>query len=207
MASFASRSLRTLGNAGRALAPFVAAALMTGCIAEIDPDGTELEDAELALAAAPAGEPPREPGSCSVLYRSDIVIDADQATVWDVLVDMPRYAEWNPWIVYARGEAVPGAEVPVGVVLNGKVLDMKYVIGVVEPEQRFCTRDAAWFSTFIYGQRCRMLETLSDGTVHVWQELLIDGPFSQLADLTFGRTTRAGMDAEMAALRQRAEQL
>jgi len=176
---------------------------LAGCV-ELDPD----DGAELAVAAQALGgvaEEPRLPSSCSVVYREEAVIAADPARVWELLIDMPGYADWNPWIVYADGEATPGAEVPVGVVLNGKVLDMKYVITVVEPGQRFCTRDNAWFSVFIHGQRCRVLEPQPDGTVRFWQELLVDGPFSRLADWTFGGAMRSGMAAETAALKARAE--
>lgn len=33
--------------------------------------------------------------------------------MWDVLVDFPRYPEWNPFIVANAGEAVPGARLEV----------------------------------------------------------------------------------------------
>lgn len=36
-------------------------------------------------------------------------IEADAATVWDILTGFERYAEWNPFIRWALGEAVEGA--------------------------------------------------------------------------------------------------
>jgi len=144
-------------------------------------------------------------GACEKVYREDVVIEADLERVWDLLIDLPRYADWNPWIVYANGDAIPGTKVPVGVVLSGKVLDMKYDIVSVEPQVRFCTKDDAWFTLFVDGSRCRMVELQADGTVHFWQELTVKGPFTWLADLTFAKEMRAGMAAETAALKATAE--
>ena len=39
---------------------------------------------------------------------SEIDIDAGPAQVWDVLTDLTAYDEWNPFIVHADGQAVPG---------------------------------------------------------------------------------------------------
>ena len=37
-----------------------------------------------------------------------IEIAAPAALVWKILVDFPRYAEWNPLLPQAAGEARPG---------------------------------------------------------------------------------------------------
>ena len=158
-----------------------------------------------ALGAPAAADEPTPPNHLSIIYRDEAVIHADAARVWDLLIDMPRYSEWNPWIVYARGEAIEGTSVPVGVVLNGNVLDMAYLIVKVEPGKRFCTRDQGFLAFFVPGSRCRMIETLPDGTTRLWQELQVDGVLSWLANLTFGNTVRAGMHAEIEAVKARAE--
>ena len=191
------------------VAPFLAslllAAPLAGCIADVtdeaEPGITEQEIVDTTGVA----EEPRQPGPLSIVYHHQIAIHADLDRVWDLIIDMPRYADWNPWIVYGRGEATPGARVPVGVVLNGHVLDMAYIIQVVEPETRFCTRDDAWFSGLIYGARCRTLTVQPDGSVVYAQELLVDGIFSGFADLTFGKATRDGMAAEAEGLKAAAE--
>jgi Polyketide cyclase / dehydrase and lipid transport len=154
--------------------------------------------------AARAEEPPPA-NHLSIIYRDEAVVNADLATVWNLYVDMPRYAEWNPWIVYARGEAVVGQSVPVGVMLNGKVLDMAYHIVAADPMRRFCTKDESFQAFFVPGSRCRYLEALPDGTTRTWQELQVDGVLAWLADLTFGATVRAGMHSEIQALKTKAE--
>ena len=42
-------------------------------------------------------------------------IDATPERVWQVLIDLPAYAEWNPFITSAEGEFVEGGRVSVSV--------------------------------------------------------------------------------------------
>lgn len=50
-----------------------------------------------------------EPG---ILVASDPVdIDAPAAIVWEVLTDLPRYGEWNPFCVWARSTFEIGAPI------------------------------------------------------------------------------------------------
>ncbi len=153
----------------------------------------------------PAGLTPREPSAHSVVLREEAVIAAEPARIWRILVDFPQYSTWNPWVVRAEGDATPGGAVRVDVVLGRHEMRADHVVLVVEPETRFCWRDAGWNSWFVYGQRCRTLDRQADGTVLFKQELLLDGPFSQVARLATGRALRDGMAAETAALKQRAE--
>jgi hypothetical protein len=48
----------------------------------------------------------------AILVASDPVeIDAPDMLVWRILVDLPRYAEWNPFCVWARSTLQMGAAV------------------------------------------------------------------------------------------------
>jgi len=184
---------------------FSAALGLAGCLDLDDAAVDEVAVDEQGLGLPGIAEQPREPGAWSKVYREEAVIDADLSKVWTLIADFPGYESWNPFVVHADAEADAGATVPIGVALGNHVLEMSYFIQVVEPEHRLCTRDVAWFSLFVYGQRCRMVELLPDGRVHFWQELLVDGPFTKLADLTFAGLMRQGMVGETAALKQLAE--
>jgi hypothetical protein len=46
-------------------------------------------------------------------------IDAPAELVWQVVADLPRYAEWNPFVVRASGEPAVGAKLRVTIVAPG----------------------------------------------------------------------------------------
>jgi uncharacterized protein YndB with AHSA1/START domain len=158
----------------------------------------------IAGCAMSSGEP-QAPTSTSVVLAASALIAAPPERIWSILVDLPAYREWNPWLTAAAGTIAPGADVRVRVVLNGATRDADHVVLAVEPGHKLCWRDAGWSTIFVYGQRCRWLDRRSDGSVYFSQELLLDGPFAELAERRYGASLRAGMAAETAALRQRAE--
>lgn len=148
---------------------------------------------------------PRTPSAGSVVLREEVVIAATPEQVWAVLVDLPAYARWNPWLLRADGEAAVGATVWAEVVLGEQRRRAKHKVLAVDPATRFCWRDAGWTTAFVYGQRCRWLAPRADGTVLFRQELLLEGTSKQMALRRYGPALRAGMAAETAALRRRVE--
>jgi hypothetical protein len=180
----------------------VMAALAMGCVAyqdEIDDgiDAADLDAAELAIAAV---EAPREPSWHSILFEEQASIAAPIDRVWGLLIDLEGYRDWNPWIVWAEGEAVPGATIQADVVMGDSIMEVEHVILAVDAERRFCWRDEGFTTLFVYGQRCRWLTASLDGRVHFRQQLLLEGLFAPVAKAMYGAKLRAGMIAETAAL-------
>jgi len=165
------------------------AALGAGCAA----DDAELETTTTTEAL------------CSVTFHAEADIAAEPWRVWDLIVDLEGYADWNPWVVKATGPATPGATIEADVVLNGGIQHVQHEILVVEPNQRFCWKDAGWNALFVYGQRCRTLTALPDGTTHVDNDLLIDGVFAPLSKLIYGDSLASGIAAETTALKDESE--
>jgi hypothetical protein len=151
------------------------------------------------------GFDPREPSARSIVYRHDTVIAASPQRIWSLLVDLPAYSSWNPWVVRAAGEVRRGGEATVQVMLGAWRMRARHRVLTVDPERRFCWRDAGWNARFVYAQRCRELTVRPDGTVLVAQTLLIDGVLSRLAAVFMGWALTRGMAAESAALKRRAE--
>lgn len=66
-----------------------------------------------------------------------IDIDAPQSAVWDVLVDLSSYIEWNPHITAAEGELQKGKPLDIRVNRKGtKARDLTVTITHIEPERR-----------------------------------------------------------------------
>lgn len=70
--------------------------------------------------------------------RTEIMIDAPAQRVFQILIDVGRYEEWNPLIVSARGKVAPGEKLEICIRLRGKP-DLPYVVRIlrVAPESEF----------------------------------------------------------------------
>jgi hypothetical protein len=63
-------------------------------------------------------------------------IDAPPARVWDVLVDLPAYREWNPFIVEASGTVAVGETLSLRMALPGRSpMTIEPSLLVVDPGQ------------------------------------------------------------------------
>ena len=137
---------------------------------------------------------------------SEAQIDASPERVYDVLTDLERYSEWNPWIIAVRGDGrVGGPPVEAEVKLGNKTMTVGHRILVAAPPQVFQWCDVGWFTHFVYGQRTRYVRARPDGGVDYHVELLLAGSLVWLVRVLYERHLRAGMDAETAALKARAE--
>jgi hypothetical protein len=67
--------------------------------------------------------------------RTEIEIEAAPEKVWSVLADFPRYHEWNPFIVSAKGELVQGqrSEVMLSLPESNREMRFRPDLLVVDP--------------------------------------------------------------------------
>src|SRR3954470_8387045 len=140
------------------LVPFALAlaAAASGCGVQPPPETAAVSAAQSTSASLLSDEP-HVPGPCSIVYESDAIIHGTVDQVWDTLVDLPHYGDWNPWVVSAAGTLAPGGAVTVQVILNGRQQKAEHKVLTVNPKSDFCWRDAGWSSLLVYGQRCRWL--------------------------------------------------
>ena len=68
--------------------------------------------------------------------RVELTIPAERRAVWDVLVDFPRYPEWNPFTVGVETRGRIGDPVRLDVVLGGRRMIMRERMRVYEPQRR-----------------------------------------------------------------------
>lgn len=86
----------------------------------------------------------------AVVVSETVVIEAPAAVVWEVLVDLPRYGEWNPFCFRCESTLEMGA--PVVMKLNsyqgdGEVFDNCEYVCAFEPEKLLSwalPHDDAW---------------------------------------------------------------
>jgi uncharacterized protein YndB with AHSA1/START domain len=145
---------------------------------------------------------PRPVSARSAVFRAEALIASSAERVWDVLVDLPGYTDWNPWLRHAEGQVRVGGVVWVRVRLGEKDLRAKHIVLVVDRPDHLCWRDAGFSSLLVYGQRSRRLTEQPEGRVLLRQELMLEGPLCRLAVRMYGTSLQAGLEGETQALKR-----
>ena len=138
--------------------------------------------------------------------HTQIEIDAAPESVWQVLIDLDRYPDWNPFIVSSEGRADVGQRLanrmqPPG----GKATTFKPTVTVVEASTAF-----EWLGrlgvpgVFDGRHRFDLAPTESGGTL-VTQSEQFDGILVGFLRRSLDTSTKAGFEAMNAALKARVE--
>ena len=70
--------------------------------------------------------------------HTEVTIDAPPEVVWDILTDLDRYEEWNPFIIAGEGTVVVGSTLELRMQNPGsKAVTMRPRVTEVETGQRF----------------------------------------------------------------------
>lgn len=141
-----------------------------------------------------------------MIVSSGIAIDAPAATVWSILVDLPRYPEWNPFIRRAWGSLDVGGTVHVRVSPPSK-LPLRFAAEILHrDEDRELhwrgTMGGAWLGS---GDHRFVIEPIGDRRVRFTQTERFEGLLPRLVRPLLAREARAGFDAMNRALAARAE--
>jgi hypothetical protein len=121
--------------------------------------------------------------------RTEIDIDAPPAQVWAHLVELSAYADWNPFITAAEGAAVVGH----GLTPDGDLRVRGGGVRVAGAPRR----------PGIFDGRHRFELTTTGTGTHLVQREWFRGVLVRPLRRSLDGSTRAGMEAMNAALRQR----
>jgi hypothetical protein len=93
-----------------------------------------------------------------------VEIDAPAARVWGVLVDLPAYREWNPFIVEASGRVAVGERLALRMALPGRTpMSVTPHLLVVAPERELRWKGRLGVPGLFDGEHAFVLSTLADG--------------------------------------------
>jgi len=97
--------------------------------------------------------------------RNEIVIAASGETVWDILIDLDKYHEWNPLLYQASGKVEVGETVVVHAKTASK--DMKFICEVtrVEPLREFAWRFPVIHPILFRGEHVFRIEPIDEDRV------------------------------------------
>jgi hypothetical protein len=139
-----------------------------------------------------------------------VEISAAQALVWDVLLDYPRYPEWNPYTV--RVESTCRLGDPVDLYLPdplkpGELMHQREWVCLVEPPSRFAYEMAATPELDVHARRDQYVEATGETSCRYWTTDVFTGPLADLVWQHSGAWVKEGFDAVAHALKARAESL
>lgn len=138
--------------------------------------------------------------------HTQINIEAAPEVVWQVLTDLDRYPDWNPFIVSAEGRAEVGERLtnrmqPPG----GKGITFKPTVTVVEPSVTFEWLGRLGLPGIFDGRHRFDLALTENGGTLVTHSEQLDGILVRLMRKSLDSETMAGFEAMNVALKARAE--
>ncbi len=112
--------------------------------------------------------------------QHQVLIEADTATVWSVLVDIERYPQWNHYSPQVTGRIEEGATVWVEANLGTEVRRVKNKVLSVQPEKELCWQSGGWYALMARGTRCRRLSQTAGGDTLLVHHEVMSGPLAWL---------------------------
>lgn len=137
--------------------------------------------------------------------HTEIEIDAPPEEVWMILTDLPRYSEWNPFVISSSGAVAPGERLtnrlqPPG----GKSRTFKAAVTIVDPPRTFEWLGHLGFPGILDGRHRFELAATPTGT-HLTQLEHFSGLLVRLIRRSLDNQTATGFHAMNIALKARAE--
>jgi hypothetical protein len=138
--------------------------------------------------------------------RTEIVIAAPAAKVWDVLTDFDAFPRWNPFIRRIDGALAPRARLSVRIQPpGGRAMTFRPTVLRVEPERHFSWRGRTVIPGLFDGEHFFELEPTASGHVRFVHGEVFRGLLVPLLARTLRATTRRGFEEMNLALKARAE--
>lgn len=134
------------------------------------------------------------------VYRGETRIDAPPAAVWAVLVDLPRYREWNPFTVGVRSSLRVGDPVELDVTMGARTLKRVEYVRRVESATALDWGMEMAGGWLLRAERTQRLSAIDGGTQYVTEDR-IRGPLTPIVALQFGAALAHGFQSVADALR------
>ena len=149
--------------------------------------------------------------SSSFLIDSDwevshqISIAANTSVVWNVLVDLERYPEWNGYSPNVKGHIAVGEIVWVEAHLDNEVQHVQNFVLSIRPEKELCWQSANWYGALARGTRCRWLSTTATGKTLLVHHEVMRGPLAWLIEWRYRERIEKGLKLVDESVAARAE--
>jgi hypothetical protein len=138
------------------------------------------------------------------VIEHDLEIAAPAARVWQVITDLDRYGEWNPFVVACRSSLVVGEPIDMRVrVLPFFAQPQREEIFEHEPGRRLCYGVAG--GAALSSRRCHEVTALGPDRARYVSRFALSGRLMPVVRGLLGGRLRAGFTAMSEGIRRRAE--
>ena len=138
--------------------------------------------------------------------KTEIIINAPIAKVWQVLTNFKAYPEWNPFIKRISGELGIASKLEVSIQPKGQnAMTIKPTILDVQEEKEFRWLGHLFIRGLFDGEHYFQLEVLSPKQTKLIHGENFNGILVGLLMKMIGESTLAGFEAMNKALKERAE--
>ena len=134
-----------------------------------------------------------------------IDIHAPAQAVWDILVGVEKYGEWNPFSTRVETTLEVGSPVDLYVDMGLFKIKQPELIQAVEPPVLLAWGMTMGARFLLFTRREQRLEALSEASCRYYTTDAFSGLLAPLIVLLFGRIIRRGFNDVARALKARAE--
>ena len=142
------------------------------------------------------------------MHRLDTQIDigASAERVWALLIDLPSYPRWNPFVRSIEGPLAVGQSLAVFIQPPGaRGMRFPPTVLAVEPCRELRWKGALWLPRLFDGEHCFRLESRAGDRVIFHQGEVFSGLLVPLLKRSLDGPTRRGFVAMNEALKREAE--
>lgn len=138
--------------------------------------------------------------------RAEIIIDAPKEVVWSILSDLPRYEDWNPFIIKSEGRLAGGERLKNTIQYGENVFVFRSKVLKVLPYQYFDWRWAAFWVNGIFDHHHYFkIEELHHHQVKLIQGENFTGLLSKIIFKKIADDTRKGITSMNQSVKNLAE--
>jgi hypothetical protein len=138
--------------------------------------------------------------------RTEIQIQAAPEKVWQILIDLAKYPEWNPLITQAIGRVEVGARVEITVPSGSKEMKLHCTVTKAEPRQVLCWKYHVISPLLFRGEHSFTIEPMGSNYVRFVDQEIFNGLLAPMQAKEIDSSSRQGFEAMDKALKMRAEQ-
>lgn len=139
--------------------------------------------------------------------HAEIEIEATPDRAWEVLTDFATYHDWNPFIVQAAGQPVPGTRLELHMRLSGRrPTTIRPEVLEADPAHRLRWLGRLLLPGLFDGEHTFTLQPAGPGRTRLTQHEEFRGLLAPLLLARIGEPTRQGFHQMNQALKARVEQ-